>query len=324
MAEPPRVEKTKEFGENPEGCCPRVLLLNSAGTTPRCVVCSETNQRENNEDSFQVFALVPGLGQHPIVVLAVADGMGGHAYGEHVSREALRKVSLSLFEQLTVEASLNCSEIASTLDAERIARALMNALEQANAHVRRMVEANKWGKAGSTLVVAALVRDTAVVANLGDSPLFHYQASSGQLRKVTEDHTVAGVLLRAGMITPEMARYHEGRSRLEFYLGCANLPAKAPIYHVTLADGDLLLLCTDGVIGSLLDKQVEEIVTESRDDLVGMARRLIQASQEAGETDNQTLILWRHHVEEALPDSSEPAAQAETPELPKREPMDGV
>ncbi len=60
-------------------------------------VRSETNQRENNEDSFQILQLIPHLGEDPITVLVVADGMGGHAHGEDVSREALRKFSTAFF-----------------------------------------------------------------------------------------------------------------------------------------------------------------------------------------------------------------------------------
>jgi len=281
------------------------------------VVRSEINQRENNEDSFQVFTLVPAPGRPPVVVLAVADGMGGHAHGEYVSREALHKVSLSLFEQLIAEPAINHLEVVPSIDADTLSQALMNALEQANAHVRRMVEANKWGKAGSTIVVAALLDNTAVVVNLGDSPLFHYQASSRQLTKVTEDHTVAGVLLRAGMITPEMARFHEGRSRLEFYLGGEELPKEAPQHRVVLASGDLLLLCSDGVNGAILQEQIAEILSDSSGDLERMADRLLQASLQAGETDNQTLILWRHMtsqgetVTEMTPTSRAFASQSE-------------
>lgn len=264
------------------------------GSNIQLVVRSETNQRENNEDSFHICALTPALGQPPIIVLAVADGMGGHEYGEHVSREALRKMSLALFEQLILEPSINRLEPAAPVEIEALPQALMNALEQTNAHVRRMVESNKWRKAGSTIVVAAILDNTAVVANLGDSSLFHFQSNNRQLVKVTDDHTVAGVLLRARMITPEMARYHEGRHRLEFYMGCSQLPREAPLYQVKLSAGDLLLLCSDGISGSLLPEQIAAILADPGGDLAVIADCLLKASLDAGETDNQTLILWKH------------------------------
>jgi protein phosphatase len=263
-------------------------------TQPRYLVRSEKNARENNEDSFTVFILTPAHGQNPIHLLAVADGMGGHAYGELASSETLRKMSLVLLEELTVQPSINHLEEATPVSPAEITKALMNALEQANAHIKRMVEANKWGKAGSTLVAAAIWGNTTIVVNLGDSPLFHYQPSTGQLTKKTEDHTVAGVLLRAGLISPELAPYHEGRSRLEFFVGCPNLPNEDPVQQFDLVPGDLLLLCSDGVSGSLLEKEMAEIFSEAQEDLSAIADGLLQAAKDKGETDNQTLILWQY------------------------------
>jgi protein phosphatase len=256
-------------------------------------VRSEINQRHNNEDSFQIFALSLGWGRSLLPVLAVADGMGGHAHGEDVSREALRKISLALFEQLSVAPSLNQLQPPAPPDANTLSAALQNSIAQANDYVKKMVDVNRWGKAGSTVVIAAILENTAVVANLGDSPLFHYRAKDGNLTQVTEEHTLAGVLLRQGMISPEMARSHFGRNQLSLYLGYPDFTTNlSPARQVAISPGDLLLLCSDGVSSVLEDEQIADILAGS--DLEEMANRLVAASRDAGATDNQTLILWRH------------------------------
>jgi protein phosphatase len=203
-------------------------------------------------------------------------------------------LSTSLLEQVCVEPALNNSRVADPIDAAALSKSLTVALEQANAHVRRIVQANKWSKAGSTVVVALVQGNTAVIANLGDSPLFHFAAATGRFTKVTEDHTVAGVLVRAGRITPEMARVHEGRSQLEFYCGIDKLPREMPLHTLELATGDFLVLCSDGISGHLLDEQLGTIVRDGTDDLEHTASALFKAALDMGETDNQTLILWQH------------------------------
>jgi protein phosphatase len=208
-------------------------------------------------------------------------------------------------EELTVQPSINHLEEATPVSPAGIAKALMNALEQANAHIKRMVEANKWGKAGSTLIAVAIWEDTAIAVNLGDSPLFHYQPSTGQLTKKTEDHTVAGVLLRAGLISPELALYHEGRSRLEFFVGCSELPGEAPVHQFDLVPGDLLLLCSDGVSGLLLEGEMAKIFSKAHGEIEAIADGLLQAAKDKGETDNQTLILWQY------PENSPPEVHQE-------------
>ena len=258
----------------------------------QCVVLSKINRRDKNEDSRLVFSLTPGGNQPPIQVLAVADGMGGHDHGEDVSREGLRRLSHALFDSLVVEPSLN-HNTAPPITLEQLAQAVQSALEQTNVNVRRMIEVNKWRKAGSTLVSVAIFGDEAVATNLGDSPLFHFQARAQKLVQVTENHSVAGILLQGGQITPEMARVHEGRSQLEYYLGASKIPRTPPIYRLSLASDDILLLCSDGISGMLTEAEIAEILG-SGETLTDMAERLLAKALEAGETDNQTLILWRH------------------------------
>jgi serine/threonine protein phosphatase PrpC len=251
----------------------------------------------------------------------VADGMGGHAYGECVSREALRKVALALCESLLIEPRLNILDTAPPPTRQGMQRLLMSALEQANAHILRMVETNRWPKAGSTLVCALVIGARAVVANLGDSPLFLLR--DGVLTQVTEDHTVAGVLLRAGLITPEMARVHEGRGRLEFFAGARELPSKPPLYDLPLEPGDVLLLCSDGVNGTFTPEDMATCFADA--DLETAADRLLTAAQAAGETDNQTLILWRYQPQEgelAMTEEPEPAPEPDPAPEPEADTLE--
>jgi protein phosphatase len=261
----------------------------------RYAVRSAINQREKNEDSFYLGALSPSLRGEPLYLLAIADGMGGHEHGEKASHEALRKLNQSLCESLVTLPRINHSKepVGSAMpNAATLRTELMNALKLVNDRILQIVASNRWEKAGATLVAALLSDDLVVAVNLGDSPLFHYRA--GTLTQMTEDHNIAGAMLRAGMISSEMARHHEGRSRLEFHLGSKELPATEPVHQFTLKPGDALLLCSDGVSGRLTPQQMAEIIRSAAGDLERAADQLLAAAVAAGETDNQTLILWQH------------------------------
>ncbi len=259
--------------------------------------CSEINGRDNNEDSFLVCQLMPSPGEIPLTILAVADGMGGYEHGEDVSREALKKIALLLFELLVLEPTINCQngkeQIAKTR--EDLADALREAIAQTNAYIKRMVKNNNWYNSGSTLAIVLISPPEAIIANLGDSPIFHY--SRGKLRQISDDHTVAKALMRGGMISSEMAKYHENKNILELYLGCDKLPESLPIHYVSLTSGDLLLLCSDGVTGKITWKQLKDFL--AGDSLKEIGEELINLGINAGETDNQTLILWRYSGESA-------------------------
>ena len=274
---------------------------------------SEVNERDGNEDSHAVFTITPGLGEPPIIFFSIADGMGGYSHGKDVSREVLSQVSQSLFRQLVTERSINSSVYCDgKVGVEDLRRVMLDAIAGADSYVRRMAERSGWGKAGSTVVLAAVIGNSVVAANLGDSPLYHLDAERSQLRKVTTDHTVAAVLLKAGMISPEMARVHEGRGRLEFYVGGSSLPSESPVYDFQLRHGDILLLCTDGVSSALTDSQIETILSDCGGDLEEMAGRLIQSSRDEGETDNQTLIIWQYRgTDKALESAVRSAPEAE-------------
>jgi PPM family protein phosphatase len=256
----------------------------------RCAARSVINQRARNEDSWLTWQFkVPPKGV-TVQLLAVADGMGGHAYGEHASREVLRRLSLVLFDSLVIEPSLNGTAYAKPLDTAALGEHLHNAIAQANAYLLRMIAQNGWHKAGTTLVAALIHRAQAVIVNLGDSPLYHCRG--GRVTKVSEDHSVAGQLLSAGLISATMARHHAGRHQLAHYLGQEQLPPQLPVRQLTLERDDLLLLCSDGVSGSLSEAQLAELL-RADGTLARKAEALLRTAKQAGETDNQTLILWQ-------------------------------
>jgi PPM family protein phosphatase len=248
---------------------------------------TETNQRSNNEDSLDRSELSVSDAP-PITLLLLADGMGGYAHGEDVSSAALEQFKLTLREKLQ---PLGAS---SPLSIDRLKQALLESLQQANDRIRQLVATNNWHKAGSTLVAAAIWQNRLVVTNLGDSPLFHYTAATGKLVKVTLDHSVVGILAQAGIITEEMARHHERRGQLEYYLGGDRSPNPPPVYERELQPGDLVMLCSDGINGLLSTEQIRQILARTDTSLEQNADALILAARAAGETDNQTLMLWCH------------------------------
>jgi len=257
-----------------------------------CFVRTEINGREDNEDSSHVFSLKPAFGALEIVVLAIADGMGGHAYGEQVSREVLRCTARTIFESLCCDPWINKGVPVEPVGSDRIMTVLKGACEQASLRVRLMVKANQWDKAGSTLTIAVVSGNEVVAANLGDSPLFHVSAAG--MRKVTRDHTVASAMVKGGLIPAELERFHESRHSLEFFAGSLLMPRGEYTYSFSIAPDDLLLVCSDGVCGAQTIKELERSIGDRSGDLGAMADRLIKASSDSGESDNQTLILWRN------------------------------
>ena len=245
-----------------------------------------------------------------ITCLAIADGMGGHAYGELASSEALRRFTRSMFEQICLEPSLNVVGGDGAPDMAQIENALRQAVHDTNAHVRRIIEANNWGQSGCTLVVVAVCGREAVAINLGDSPAFCYNSMEPALNKITDDHNEAGVLLRAGLISREMAQVHEGRSRLVQYIGMKELPTELPIRKVALSPGDRLLVCSDGISGALPESKLQKHVGQAGVSLENIASQLLSESRAAGETDNQTVILWQHPYQSV---EEMGAGSAETP-----------
>ena len=139
---------------------------------------------------------------------------------------------------------------------------------------------------GTTLSVLWLGVNYAYIAHVGDSRI--YRLREGSLTQITQDHSLVEELVRAGLITREQARTHPRRNIITRALGTHG--ENEPDLLVTdVRDGDLFLLCTDGLTGMVADGDIERVLREN--DMETAADRLLALALEAGGRDNVTLIL---------------------------------
>jgi protein phosphatase len=219
--------------------------------------------RERNEDSFVV--------EEPL--FAVADGLGGHAGGEVASRIAV--------DTLTTEAQADGPE-------DGIPERLRAAIHRANVAVaERASNDPRLRGMGTTLTALVAGRDRVYLAHVGDSRA--YLLRDGDLRLLTEDHTLVQRMVREGRLTPEQAEIHPQRSVLTRALGIDDeLEVDQATVEVTARDR--LLLCSDGLTSMLSDEDIRKILTDSGDPQAA-SDSLVEAANAAGGQDNITTVV---------------------------------
>ncbi|HEY6762724.1 MAG TPA: Stp1/IreP family PP2C-type Ser/Thr phosphatase [Baekduia sp.] len=227
--------------------------------------------RSANEDSYWVHS--------PLFVLA--DGMGGAQAGEVASRTAVDVFS----ERGGLPDGPGTYE-------ERLAQLVAQANEQV---FSRAQSDDQFAGMGTTLTVAYVGEDDLAIAHVGDSRF--YVLRDGELQQLTDDHSLVGELVRRGQISAEEAEDHPQRSIITRALG---IEGDVVVDHFSwpVRDGDVFLLCSDGLTGMVPDAKVAEIIAGA-DTLTVAAQRLIAAANEAGGRDNITVILFR--VEDVTP-----------------------
>ena len=203
-------------------------------------------------------------------VFAVADGMGGHLAGEVASRMAIEAVQRMAREK-------ERPGIAALREAVACAH------ETILAHAQDHIECAGMG---TTLSVLWLGENYAYIAHVGDSRI--YRLREGSLTQITQDHSLVEELVRAGLITREQARTHPRRNIITRALGTHG--ENEPDLLVTdVQDGDVFLLCTDGLTGMVPDDEIERTLRDCG--IEAAADRLLALALDAGGRDNVTLIL---------------------------------
>ncbi|HMM20472.1 MAG TPA: Stp1/IreP family PP2C-type Ser/Thr phosphatase [Selenomonadales bacterium] len=214
--------------------------------------------REINEDSF---ICAPPL-------LVVADGMGGHVAGEVASQLAAATLQKCVLSQTDQPA----------------AAALNKAIEQANTLIYRMAkEKNELSGMGTTVTAAYVDEAVLYWGHVGDSRL--YLVRDGELQQITEDHSLVGELVRSGSISAEEALTHPHRNILTRAVGTSD-QVRVDSGAIDLREGDVVLLCTDGLTNMVPDEEIRDILLDG----ANAVEALIDRANAAGGLDNITVI----------------------------------
>jgi serine/threonine protein phosphatase PrpC len=242
-------------------------------------------KRSSNEDSY---CARPDLG-----LFVVADGMGGHAAGEVASGLAVE--TIERFVETTRGGSPD--EAWPTPWNPALSRE-ENRLSAAFALANRRL-ADEAGKRpelrGMATTASAVLFDPAgasASAHVGDSRI--YLLRHGQLRRHTRDHSWVEEQVRAGILDPRAAAHHPWRNVVTRALSGSGDP-EVDVAALPLEEGDLLLLCSDGLFGVVSDDDLAVALRETLE-LPGLCDRLIEQANEAGGPDNVTVLALRVHA----------------------------
>jgi serine/threonine protein phosphatase PrpC len=214
-------------------------------------------------------------------LLLVADGMGGYAGGEHASALVVREAVTHVVETIKWFYRLDDPDEAVRL------RLLREALERADRKIIEEAENDPTlAGMGTTLTALSIIEAEGFIVHVGDSRAYLFR--DGALEQLTSDHTVAQELVRRGVIPAAEARTHKLRHVLTNVIG-GKRGVEGEVVKLRLADGDRLLLCTDGLHGPVSDDRIAEIVSRHSDP-DGACGALVDAALASGGPDNVTVV----------------------------------
>jgi protein phosphatase len=182
---------------------------------------------------------------------------------------------------------------------------LAGIVRDANRRIYDLAVADESRRGMGTTLTLAKVHDGEVsLAHVGDSRA--YRMRDGELSQLTRDHSLVAELERSGQITPEAAEHHPQRSIITRALG-PEPDVEVDTYTLAGRDGDLFLICSDGLTSMISDEEVTSIL-RSAESLDAAAEALVRAANQSGGKDNITVILFRlgEAEPEAEPETLEP------------------
>ncbi len=240
--------------------------------------------RELNEDSLLTLDLVWSNKSvsRPLGLFVVADGMGGHEGGEVASGLLVRAVAQYAVSELLPRTTASGGEPL------EFGAWLSAAIQAGNVEVFERSE-TAGTDMGTTVVAALMAGNEAYIAHVGDSRA--YRINDAGIEQITVDHSLVESLVASNQITREEARHHPQSNVIYRTIGDKR-QVTVDLDLVTLAPGDSLLLCSDGLSGMLTDDQLQRLVATAASPQAA-CDALIAAANRAGGEDNITAIVVR-------------------------------
>lgn len=248
--------------------------------------------REHNEDSFLVGDLPSGKrvsendgspirAQAVPALMMVADGVGGAASGE---------IASSMATQIAYDYLRDRWERGGLLGTVIVADALQQALFAANKAIHAHAVQNRIHHGmGTTATLALTVNGMIYFAQVGDSRA--YIVREGTAKQMTKDQSLVQRMVDAGKMTQDQAEKSEHRNIILQALG----PEEAVVPELTrdrLRDGDVVVLCSDGLSNQVSSTEIAKLVAEKQD-LGALSTALIERALETGAPDNVTVVVAR-------------------------------
>ena len=233
-------------------------------------VASDTGRRRRrNEDNYVV---APPL-------FGVADGMGGAQAGEVASQ-----LAASALEAADPEALEGTKQ----LDA---------LIQEANRRIYDRASSDPTASGMGTTMTVALVEGTTVaIGHVGDSRAYLVRGET--MEQLTEDHSLVNELLKTGKLSEEEAQIHPQRSVITRAVG-TDPDVDVDGFTIEAEDGDIFLICSDGLSDMVEDEQILEVLHQNREDLDKAVKELVAAANKGGGEDNITAIAFRISSEAA-------------------------
>ena len=241
----------------------------------RLIVHGKTDKglvRKENEDAFCI--------EKDLGLLAIADGMGGHASGEVASKMAI--------EILRDSPKKEGEPLPDRLDSGvKLANKMIYEASRSQSQLNGM---------GTTLTAVQFDGNRLSIAHVGDSRA--YLIRGGVIEQLTDDHTIVSEQVARGMITREEAARSDMRNVLSKALGIAP-EVDVDMEELTVSEGDQLVLCSDGLSELISDDEIlAEVQSSNRPDLV--CNELVDLANQRGGEDNITVIVAHFHRENLL------------------------